>query len=127
MANSMGLADSTKFSQMAEEIARMALSSPNPGEIIGKYQQNPDTKLAAFLANGIVQSEMGAKNRQQDLQGYNPNQPTVLDQKEQQEGQGVAGLPVPDGMFNPDMHQQGMAGWCNRVCWGRPIACAIRP
>lgn len=103
----MGLADSTEFSRLAEEIARMALNSPNPGEIIGRYQQNPDTKLAAFLANGIVQAQLGAKDRQQALQGYNPNQPTVLDQMGQQ---GVAALPVPDTMFDPEMHQQGMAG-----------------
>jgi len=115
---SHGIHQGSDVSRLAEHIAEMERANVDkggkPGEIIRKYQTNPpadlpQARLAAFLANGIVQAETDAAKNEQALKGYNPAQPTVLAQKEQAM-QGVAGLPVREGMYSPDIYAQGGIG-----------------
>jgi hypothetical protein len=82
-----------------------------PGEVVQKYLRNPPSgvpqaKMAAMLAGQYMESEETAKHNQQALEGYNPDQPTVLAQM----ATGVGGLPVPENMYSADMHQQGGMG-----------------
>lgn len=115
---SHGIHQGSDVSRLAEHIAEMERANVDkggkPGEIIRKYQINPpadlpQARLAALLANGIVQAETDAAKNEQALKGYNPAQPTVLAQKEQAM-QGVAGLPVREGMYSPDVYAQGGIG-----------------
>jgi hypothetical protein len=62
--------------------------------------------MAAMMAGQYLESEEIAKHNQQALEGYNPDQPTVLAQM----ATGVGGLPVPENMYSADMHQQGGMG-----------------
>ena len=88
-----GLMNNTEVSRLAEQIAQMAMGAPNPGTVLEKYKMMPEYRLAAFLADGLVNAnEAGAQN-QQALQNYNPNQPSVLAQIDAQQ-QGVAGMPT---------------------------------
>jgi len=115
---SHGIHQGSDVSRLAIRIAEMEQANVDkggkPGEIIRKYQTNPPTglpqaRLAALLANGIVQAEMDAAKNEQALKGYDPAQPTVVAQKEQAM-QGVAGLPVREGMYSPDIYAQGGIG-----------------
>jgi len=115
---SHGIHQGSDVSRLAEQIAEMEKTNVDkggrPGDIIRKYQTNPpadlpQARLAAFLANGIVQAEADAAKNDQAIKGYDPAQPSVLAQKEQAM-QGVAGLPVRDGMYSPEIYARGGIG-----------------
>jgi hypothetical protein len=105
-----GLASGSDFARIAQEITNMALSSPNPGAVLKQYKMNPEYRLAAFIADGMVQQATAAKSNQQALDNYNPNQPTVLDQRQQPQDQGMAAMPTSRDMFNPSAYEQGGIG-----------------
>ena len=91
-----------------EQLAKMALQS---GDHMGFFKQyltpsNPQ-RLAAQLAQGIVQQQMQSAQTQQSLN--QPQPPTVLDQMERQQ-QGMAGMPTERGMFDPSVYAQGGIG-----------------
>jgi len=101
---------SPDLTDQVNQLAKMALQS---GDHMGFFQRyltpaNPN-RLAAQLAQGLVQQQMQGAQTQQQL---NPPQfPTVLDQKEQQlQQQGMAGMPMAQGMFDPSVYAQGGIG-----------------
>ena len=91
------------------QLAKMALQSGDHMGFLKRYltPANPN-RLAAQLAQGLVQEQMQGAQTQQQL---NPPQfPTVLDQKAQQLQQGMAAMPVAQGMFDPSVYAQGGIG-----------------
>jgi hypothetical protein len=109
MAISSGIAGTPPdLNAQVNQLAKMALQSGDHMGFLQKYltPSNPQ-RLAAQLAQGIVQQQMQGAQTQQQL---NPPQfPTVLDQKEQQQ-QGMAGMPTERGMFDPSVYAQGGIG-----------------
>ncbi len=104
-----GLMNNTEVSRLAMEIAQMAINAPNPGAVLEKYKLMPNYRLAAFLADGMVQANESAAKNQQALQRYNPNEQPVLD-KLQMGQQGVAAIPTTGHMFDPSLYAQGGIG-----------------
>ena len=113
MAISSGIAGTPPdLNTQVDQLAKMALQS---GDHMGFFKQylNPANpmRLAAQLAQGLVQQQMQGAETQQHLN--QPQPPTVLDQKEQEQypsQQGMAGMPTARGMFDPSVYAQGGIG-----------------
>lgn len=108
MMQAQGIGQDSPINKLAMSIAQRAMASSDPAGVLAHYKSLPDAKLAAFLADGLVQTQLAAKQNQQALQHYNPNQPSVLAQREQAE-RGVLSLPVSEQMFSPNLHEQGIS------------------
>ena len=108
MMQAQGIGQDSPINKLAMSIAQRAMASNDPAGVLAHYKGMPDARLAAFLADGLVQTQLAAKQNQQALQHYNPQQPSVLAQREQAE-RGVAALPVGDHMFTPELHAQGIS------------------
>lgn len=106
----MSITNGMEFNRQAEDIAKLALASPKPYDVVQRYQTNPASRLAAFIAKGIVDKAQTAKQNQQAMAQYNPQQPTVLDAQAQKMQQGMASIPTTHDMFSPDDYGQGIAG-----------------
>jgi hypothetical protein len=106
-----GIGQDSPINKLAMSIAQRAMASDDPAGVLAHYKSMPDAKLAAFLADGLVQTQLAASHNQQAIQNYNPQQPSVLDRLSQTQAQpqGVVGLPVSQQMFDPAMHQEGIA------------------
>jgi hypothetical protein len=89
------------------QLTQMALQSGDHMGFFQKYltSSNPN-RLAAQLAQGMVQQQVQGADTQKNLN--QPQPPTVLDGLEQQ--QGMAAMPTERGMFNPDVYAQGGIG-----------------
>jgi hypothetical protein len=110
MAISSGIAGTPPdLNAQVKQLAKMALQSGGDHMEFFKRYLNPANpmRLAAQLAQGIVQQQMQGAQTQQHLN--QPQPPTVLDQKEQQQ-QGMAGMPTERGMFDPRVYAQGGIG-----------------
>lgn len=108
MMQAQGIGQDSPINKLAMSIAQRAMASNDPAGVLAHYKGMPDARLAAFLADGLVQTQLAAKQNQQAIQQYNPQQPSVLAQREQAE-RGVAALPVGDHMFTPELHAQGVS------------------
>ena len=109
MMQAQGIGQDSPINKLAMNIAQRAMASDDPAGVLAHYKSMPDAKLAAFLADGLVQTQLAASHNQQAIQNYNPQQPSVLDRLTQAQAQGVVGLPVSQQMFDPAMHQEGIA------------------
>ena len=111
MMQAQGIGQDSPINKLAMSIAQRAMASDDPAGVLAHYKSMPDAKLAAFLADGLVQTQLAASHNQQAIQNYNPQQPSVLDRltQAQAQPQGVVGLPVSQQMFDPAMHQEGIA------------------
>ena len=107
MMQAQGIGQDSPINKLAMSIAQRAMASDDPAGVLAHYKSMPDAKLAAFLADGLVQTQLAASHNQQAIQNYNPQQPSVLDRLTQ--AQGVVNLPVSQQMFDPAMHQEGIA------------------
>jgi len=114
---SSGIADNTYLGKLAEQIAAMEMkhvkSGGKPGEILNRYKTNPpeglkQARLAAFIADGILKDEQKSSQNDSAIKNYNPNEPTVLDKMQSQEG--ISALPIRSDMYSPEVYDKGGIG-----------------
>lgn len=99
------------FNRQVEHLVGLALAAharqQNPQQVLQRYAADPATRLSANIAQGIVAQQLAAVNNQQGLQAgaAAAQTPTVLDQMEMQ---GLAGVPMGGGAFDPGLYEQGI-------------------
>ncbi len=102
---------SPDLNAQVDQLAQMAIQSGDHLGFFQRYLMLPTAnRLAAQIAQGVVNQQVQGVQTQQALQQYNPQQPTVLDQLQQQQMQGLAAMPIAEGMFHPSVYTQGGIG-----------------